>query len=154
MAGYRTRWAVAAALVGVVGAGSVACGGGEDSPGAQVSEAVSAVPDLWASATAEAQRRFDEIKGGIDAKKDVTLGDPVRGRDGRTTVEVDVRNTADRTRSFLVQVDFTDPDGGFEDAVVVTVSDVPAGKSGTGTARSTHELPGDVRAEVERALRY
>ncbi|GEC07630.1 hypothetical protein SSP24_52850 [Streptomyces spinoverrucosus] len=148
MAGCRARWVVAAVLVAVVGAGSVACGGeGEEEPGARAS-------DLWASATAEAERRFDEIRAGVDVNKDVTLGDPVSGRDGRTTVEVRVRNTADSTKSFAVQVNFTDPDGDFRDAVVLTVADVPAGETGTGTARSTHELSGEVRAEVGRAVRY
>ncbi|MBV7698241.1 hypothetical protein [Streptomyces sp. TRM70350] len=141
-----------------MGAGTVGCGGGgEDGPGAQASEAASQAADLWASATAEADRRFgdiDEIKEDVDVTKDVTLGDPVSGRDGRTTVEVSVRNTADSTRSFAVQVNFTDPDGDFRDAVVLTVSDVPAGETRQGTARSTHELSGEVRAEVARAVRY
>ncbi|WP_171117256.1 MULTISPECIES: hypothetical protein [Streptomyces] len=150
MAGCRTRWAVAAVLVAVVGAGTVGCGGGdggEEEPGARAS-------DLWASATAEAERRFDEIGEGVDVTKDVTLGDPVSGPDGRTTVEVRVRNTADSTKSFVVQVNFTDEDGDFRDAVVLTVADVPAGETGTGTARSTHELSGEVRAEVGQAVRY
>ncbi|GAA3300188.1 hypothetical protein GCM10020295_40280 [Streptomyces cinereospinus] len=87
------------------------------------------------------------------AERDVTLGDPVR-RDGRTTVEVTVRNTTDTAKSFLVQVGFDDPDGTFRDTVAVTVRDVPAGGTGKGTARSTHELPAEVRVTAERAVRY
>ncbi|GGS86552.1 hypothetical protein [Streptomyces chromofuscus] len=161
MAGYRSRWAVAAALVGAVGAGVVGCGGGEDGPGAQASDAASALrsaaseaTDRWASATAEADRRFDEIKGGVDVTKDVTLGATATGQDGRTTAEVRVRNTAGGAKSFAVQVNFTDPGGGLRDAVVVTVADVPAGQTGKGTARSTHSLSGEVSAQVERAVRY
>ena len=82
------------------------------------------------------------------------LGTPGVGSDDRARVEVTVDNTDDSARSFAVQVDFTDTGGGLLDTVVVTVRDVPAGESATATARSTHDLPGDVRAEVARALRY
>ncbi|MFD7434875.1 hypothetical protein [Streptomyces sp. NPDC059861] len=160
MAGYPSRWVVAAALVGVMGAGAVACGGGGDGPGAKAGDAASALSsaaaqasDLWASASAEADRKLDEIKG-VNAKNEVTLGDPATGDDGRTAVEVEVRNTADSTKSFAVQVNFTDADGQLHDAVVVTVADVAAGRTGKGTARSAHQLSGEVSAKVGRAVRY
>ncbi|MFJ4469996.1 hypothetical protein ACIP2X_21340 [Streptomyces sp. NPDC089424] len=163
MAGYRSRWVVAAALAGVMGAGAVACGGGGDGgdgPAAKASDAASALnsaaaqaSELWASASAEADRKLDEIKG-VNAKNEVTLGEPATGKDGRTAVEVEVRNTADSTKSFAVQVNFTDSGGQLHDAVVVTVSDVPAGRTGKGTARSAHQLSGDVGATVARAVRY
>ena len=142
----------------------------EDSPAETVSKAASAARSIgaeataaasslsaeaseaFASATAEVGRRFDDIKGGVDAKADVRLGTPVT--DGRTTVEVTADNTTDSTRSFAVQVDFTDQHGNLLDVVVVTVPDVPAGKSGKATARSTRELGADIRAVVGRAVRY
>ncbi|MFJ4368484.1 FxLYD domain-containing protein [Streptomyces chartreusis] len=122
----------------------------DDTPTSVASKAASA----FESATAEAGRQFDEIKGGIDAKGSVQLGDITTDSDGRASVEVTVENTTDSTKSFAVQIDFKDEDGNLLDASVVTVSDVAANQSGKGTARSTRDLSGDVRAEVERAVRY
>ena len=95
-----------------------------------------------------------EIKGGIDAKGSVQLGDITTDSDGRASVDVTVENTTDSTKSFAVQINFKDEDDNLLDASVVTVSDVAANQSGKGTARSTRDLSGDVRAEVERAVRY
>ncbi|MFJ8113730.1 FxLYD domain-containing protein [Streptomyces sp. NPDC096132] len=114
------------------------------------SEAASA----FASATAEAGRELDEIKNGVDVTSDVELGTPGKDKDGRATVDVTVTNTTDSTKSFAVQVDFTDTGGNRLDTVVVTLSDVAAGKTGTATARSNRDLSGDVRTQVARAVRY
>ncbi|MGW3726021.1 hypothetical protein [Streptomyces sp. NPDC000851] len=160
MTGYRIRWAVAAALVVAVGAGLAGCTDGNDSEprptgaASAVESAASRASDLWASATAEAERRIDEITKGIDVRDDVILGRPTTAGDGRTTVEITARNTAGSQKSFVVQVDFKNRQGDFLDTVVVTVSDVPAGRSGEATARSTHRLSGDVEVEVARAVRY
>ncbi|MFF9818733.1 FxLYD domain-containing protein [Streptomyces sp. NPDC014006] len=107
-----------------------------------------------ASASAEARRRLDELKGGIDAKNEVRLGAPTRADDGRSTVAVTVHNTADSTKSFVVQVNLRDQAGNLLDTTVVTVDGVGAGKEGTVTARSNRKLSGTVSAEVARALRY
>ncbi|MEU6373638.1 hypothetical protein [Streptomyces sp. NPDC046909] len=109
--------------------------------------------DVFASATAEVGDKFDDIKGGVDVKDDVKLGTPTTSG-GRAEVEVTAANTADSQKSFLVQVNFTDGDGTFVDAVAVTVSDVAAGGSGKATARSNRDLSGDVKAKVGRAVRY
>ncbi|MGW4540618.1 FxLYD domain-containing protein [Streptomyces chartreusis] len=122
----------------------------DDTPTSVASKAASA----FESATAEAGRRFDEIKGGIDAKGSVQLGDITTDSDGRASVDVTVENTTDSTKSFAVQINFKDEDDNLLDASVVTVSDVAANQSGKGTARSTRDLSGNVRAEVERAVRY
>ncbi|TXS41888.1 hypothetical protein EAO75_34295 [Streptomyces sp. uw30] len=122
----------------------------EDTPSSVTSKAASA----FASATAEANRQLDEIKGGIDATDSVKLGDPTTDSDGRASVEVTADNTTDSTKSFAVQVNFKDENGNLLDAAVVTVSDVAANKSGKATAKSTRDLSGDVRAEVETAVRY
>ncbi|MFE0251389.1 FxLYD domain-containing protein [Streptomyces sp. NPDC059010] len=122
----------------------------DDTPSSVASKAASA----YASATAEAGRQLDEIKGGIDAKNSVRLGDTETDSDGRTTVEVTAENTTDSTKSFAVQVNFKDEDGNLLDAAVVTVSDVAANKTANATARSTRDLSGEVQAEVERAVRY
>ncbi|MFF0161546.1 hypothetical protein ACFYRY_28995 [Streptomyces sp. NPDC005263] len=115
----------------------------------EASEASSAL----ASATAEVGRKLDDIKGGANAKGSVGLGEPTTA-DDRTTVQVIAANSTDSTKSFAVQVDFTDQSGKLLDAVVVTVSDVPAGDSGKATARSNRQLTGKVRTEVARAVRY
>ncbi|MEU9731084.1 FxLYD domain-containing protein [Streptomyces sp. NPDC048002] len=153
MAGHRTRWARGAAVPAVLLA--VALGGltgcsEDDLPEGVSSRAASAASSL----ASEAENKLNEIKDGADAKDDVKLGDT--GADGdRVTVPVTVENTDDSTKSFAVQVDFTDADGNRLDTVVVTVSDVAGGESKEATARSNRDLSGDnVRAEVARALRY
>ncbi|MDQ0762401.1 hypothetical protein [Streptomyces canus] len=151
-----TRWATAALLTTLVLTGLTACSD-DDSPSSvasKVASAASRAGDAVSSATAEAGRRFDDIKNGADARDDVRLGAPATASDGRTTVEVTAANSADSAKSFTVEVDFTDRNGKLLDAVVVTVSDVPAGGTGSGTARSTHDLSGDVRAKVPRAVRH
>ncbi|WP_395573075.1 FxLYD domain-containing protein [Streptomyces sp. BK79] len=166
MAGHRVRRAVGAvALAGAVLAGCSDGGGDGDPPSDAGSEAASRAAsaasslasrgsDAVASATAEAGRWLEDIQGGADVKGDVRLGAPGTGTDGRTTVEVTARNTAGSAKSFAVQVNYTDAGGTLLDTVVVTVPDVPAGESGRATARSSHDLPGEPRAVVARAVRY
>ncbi|MDH6549954.1 hypothetical protein M2161_005148 [Streptomyces sp. SAI-133] len=151
-----TRWTTAALVAALALTGLAACSD-DDSPSSvasKVASAASRAGDAVASATAEAGRRLDGIKNGADAKDDVRLGSPATASDGRTTVAVTAANSAGSAKSFAVQVDFTDRAGKLVDVVVLTVPDVPAGGSGKGTARSTHDLPGDVRAKVSRAVRY
>lgn len=132
------------------GAASAAASAASSAVASLASQGASAL----ASATAEAKRKLDEVKGGIDVKGDVSLGAPATAGDGRITVPVTPHNTASSTKSFAVQVNFLDSSGNLLDAVVVTVSDVAAGKDGKGTADSHRKLSGSVRAEVARAVRY
>ncbi|MFE6825063.1 FxLYD domain-containing protein [Streptomyces sp. NPDC057690] len=108
----------------------------------------------FASASASASRKLDEIKDGVDVKSDVKLGSPDTDQDGRATVEVTVTNTTDASKSFAVQIDFTDSSGNRLDTVVTTVSDVAAGKTGKETAHSNRTLSGQVKTAVARAVRY
>ena len=155
----------AAVTLGLTGlAGLTGCS--EDStPTSVASKAASAVASIGASigaqatgaiasATAEAGRRLDDVKNGVDAKDAVRLGTPTTDSAGRSTVEVTADNTADSAKSFAVQVEFKDESGNLLDTVVVTVSDVPAHKSATATARSNRKLSGGVKASVGTALRY
>ncbi|MEU9852199.1 hypothetical protein [Streptomyces sp. NPDC047974] len=159
------RWVRGAAgglLAGAVLMGTAGCSDDGDNPvSGAVSEAASAVAsaaeglsEAASRAVKQAEEQMAEIKDGVDAKDEVTLGDPATDADGRTTVPLTVRNTDDATRSFAVQVQFKDGDGKLVDAVVVTISDVPGGKPGDGTARSTHKLSGTVTPSVASALRY
>ncbi|WP_369272280.1 FxLYD domain-containing protein [Streptomyces sp. R11] len=153
MPGHRARWTTTAILTttaAVAAALTLTSCSDDDTPSSVASRAASA----FASATAEAGQQLDDIKGGVDAKGAVRLGDPTTASDGRTTVEVTAENTTDSTKSFGVQINFRDEGGNLLDANVVTVSDVAAGKTGKGTARSTRDLGGGVRAEVARAVRY
>ncbi|MFH8802315.1 hypothetical protein ACH4F6_22350 [Streptomyces sp. NPDC017936] len=131
--------------------------GGASSVPSRAASAVQSVGsragDAFASATASAGEKLNDIKGGVDATDDVKLGTPSTS-DDRTTVQVTVTNSAGSTKSFAVQVDFKDSKGDWKDTVVVTVPDVPAGKQKTATARSTHRLPSGTRATVPRAVRY
>nr|WSY53183.1 hypothetical protein OG999_25690 [Streptomyces sp. NBC_00886] len=157
---WNRRGAVLTAVVAIGLTGLTGCSD-DSSPSSVASKAASAVAsigaqatDAIASATAEAGRRLDEVKNGVDAKDSVKLGTPATDSAGRSTVEVTADNTADSAKSFAVQVEFKDQGGNLLDTVVVTVSDVPAGKSGTATARSHRKLSGSVKAEVGTALRY
>ncbi|KUL40367.1 FxLYD domain-containing protein [Streptomyces regalis] len=159
MPGHRKRWTTTATTAttamltsaAVVAATlTLASCTDDDTPSSVASKAASA----FASATAEADRRLDDIKGGIDAKDAMSLGDPATDADGRTTVEVTAENTTDSTKSFAAQINFRDGDGNVVDATVVTVSDVAAGETGRDTARSTRDLGGEIKAEVARAVRY
>ncbi|MFF7813102.1 hypothetical protein ACFZCF_14485 [Streptomyces sp. NPDC007945] len=156
------RGAAAGLLAGAVLMGTAGCSGdGDNAVSGAVSEAASAVASAAeglsqaaSQAVEKAEKQMAEVKNGVDAKDQVTLGDPTTDADGRTTVPLTVKNTDGATRSFAVQVRFEDGDGKLVDAVVVTLSDVPAGKPGEGTARSTHKLSGTVTPTVASALRY
>ncbi|MEW2272274.1 hypothetical protein [Streptomyces griseofuscus] len=163
MAGLGGRGAAGAALALVMVS---AAGCGNDSqhsptPAEQAASAASAAAslaarggDALASASAEAGRRLDEAKGGLNAKDQVSLGAVTLDGDGRATTTVTARNTASAAKSFAVQVNFTDGGGNLLDVVVLMVKDVAAHGSGHGTARGNRRLHGEVRANVGTALRY
>ncbi|MFJ6659517.1 hypothetical protein ACIQNG_24660 [Streptomyces sp. NPDC091377] len=117
-------------------------------------QATSAAASALASASAEATREIDSIKDGVDAKDEVKLGTTGNDGKGHSTVTVTAHNTADATKSFAVQVDFQDASKNLLDVVVVTVSDVAAGKTATADAVSTRTLSGTVRTSVGTAVRY
>ncbi|MFF0445989.1 FxLYD domain-containing protein [Streptomyces sp. NPDC004609] len=152
--------AATAVLATATAAGAAGCSN-ENTPSGVASKAASALSSVGAQATAAiasateaAEKKLDEIKNGVDARGEVTLGTPKTGSDGITTVEVTVRNTAGSAKSFAVQVNYRDQNGNLLDTVVVTVPDVPASGSKSATARGTHKLSGEVKAEVGTALRY
>ncbi|MFF3557502.1 FxLYD domain-containing protein [Streptomyces tsukubensis] len=137
------------------GAASVASGAASAASGAASAAASvgAKATGAAASASASAQKKIDDIKGGTNVKSDVTLAAPAI-KNGRSTVDVTVRNTADSTKSFAVKVDYKDTSGNLLDTVVVTLSDVPAGQSKSATAQSNRDLTGEVKTDVSQALRY
>ncbi|MEW1828421.1 hypothetical protein [Streptomyces sp. NPDC088196] len=153
--------AAAAVSLGLTGlAGLTGCSD-DSTPASVASKAASAVASVGAqatgaiaSATAEAGRKLDDVKNGVDAKDAVHLATPTTDSAGRSTVEVTADNTAGSAKSFAVQVEFKDEGGNLLDTVVVTVSHVPSHKSATATARSNRKLSGGVKADVGTALRY
>ncbi|MFF0382958.1 hypothetical protein [Streptomyces sp. NPDC004286] len=160
MAGCGTRRAAGTALVVALGVAVTGCSDGS-SPSGQASKAASAASSLAsrasgavASATAEAKRKLDQVKGGVNAKKDVSVGKVTTGKDGVPETEVSAKNTTGDRKSFVVQVNFRDTKGDLQDTVVVNVDDVAAGATGRATARSHRKLTGDIRADVGTALRH
>ncbi|MEG8276440.1 hypothetical protein [Streptomyces sp. AHA2] len=158
---HRTRRATGGAVLalGLAAAALTGCSG--DSPADTAREAESAVGSIASqateaveSATAEAGRRLDDIQGGVDAKGDVKVAAPSVTPGGRARAEVTVTNSDGTARSFAVQVNFTDGGGRVSDTVIVTVDHVQPGESATATARSTHDLSGEVGTAVARAVRY
>ncbi|UQW99877.1 hypothetical protein [Streptomyces sp. RerS4] len=120
----------------------------------QAASAASQAGDALRSASDAARKKLSEVKGGVDAKDAVTLGQPATHGDDHPTVPVTVRNSTDSAKSFAVQVNFRDTGGNLLDTVVVTVANVPAGGFKEGTARSTRGLSGQVKVDVGTALRY
>ncbi|WRZ93311.1 FxLYD domain-containing protein [Streptomyces sp. NBC_01007] len=121
----------------------------------QAASAATQAGDALASATAEAGRKFDEFKGGVDAKDEVKLdGNASPDSDGRATVKVTVTNPTSSAKSYVVQVDFRDQSGNLLDTTVVTVNDVAGNGSKDATARSNRSLTGDVKTTVARAVRH
>ncbi|WP_371680663.1 hypothetical protein [Streptomyces sp. NBC_01276] len=168
MAADLWRRGAAGALLTVLAWGAAGCSDSGGSPSGAVSSAAAAVRSAGeavssaaaeagkaaASAAAVAKEKLAEVKGGVNAKEQVTLGPVATDGDGYTTVPVTVRNTDDGEKSFAVQVEFEDEGGNLLDTVVVTVTDVPGKGTGQGTARSTHKLSGTVTALTGTALRY
>ncbi|MFJ2747619.1 hypothetical protein [Streptomyces sp. NPDC087297] len=162
------RGAAGVVAVSLVALGAAGCSDGDSTPSGAVSSAASAVQsagEAVSSAAAEAKRaaesaaavaqdKLDGVKGGVDAKGQVTLGSVATDADGYTTVPVTVQNADAASKSFAVQVEFKDESGNLIDTVVTTIADVAANSTGQGTARSTHKLSGTVTAETGKALRY
>ncbi|MGW3114691.1 hypothetical protein [Streptomyces sp. NPDC001091] len=160
MAAHGTRRVAGTALVMALGVAVTGCSDG-NSPSGQASKAASAASSLAsrasgtvASATAEAKRKLDKVKGGVNAERDVSLGKVTTGSDGVPATEVSAKNTTSDGKSFVVQVNFKNSKGDLEDTVVVSVDDVAAGATGRATARSHRKLTGDIRVDVGTALRH
>ncbi|MEV4616125.1 hypothetical protein AB0K43_26550 [Kitasatospora sp. NPDC049258] len=166
--------AVAAAVLG--GAGLVGCSSGS-SPSPAVSSvlqsglsaaasaagslassatsgAASAAASAASSAAAAASSALASVKGGLDAKSDISLGGVTSASDGHLQVPLTVTNGGSQAYKYTIQVNFNDQSGNLLDVVVLTVPDVAAGGTAQATATSNRTLSGNVTAEVASALRY
>ncbi|NEA59529.1 hypothetical protein G3I60_36555 [Streptomyces sp. SID13666] len=118
------------------------------------SAASSAAASAAASAQAAASSALENVKGGLDAKADVTLGPLTTGSDGRTDVPVKVTNHDAKSRRYTGLVNFKNQSGTVVDVSALNVPEVAAGATADATARSNRTLTGTVTAEVLSALRY
>ncbi|MFF9566104.1 FxLYD domain-containing protein [Streptomyces sp. NPDC014685] len=155
------RGPAAVLLTAVVVSTAAACsddgGSASDTASRAASAAASAASrgaDVVASATAAAGEKLKGFKNGVNAKGDVKVGSPVTDGDGRATAKVTVTNGTDSAKSYAVQINFRDAEGGLVDTVVVTVADLAPKASKDATARSNRKLSGDIEAEVGTALRH
>ncbi|WP_327324863.1 hypothetical protein OG735_21895 [Streptomyces sp. NBC_01210] len=94
------------------------------------------------------------MKGGLNAKADVTLGSIATGSNGRAEVPVNVANHDSKPRRYTIVVNYKDQSGNLVDVVVLEVPQVAAGGTAHATARSNRDLNSTVTAEVRNALRY
>lgn len=106
------------------------------------------------AAASAASSAIEGIKGGLDAKGDVTVGAVSTASDGKAQAALTVTNHGQQSYRYVVQVNFTDESGKVLDATAVTVNDVAAGQNAQATARSNRDLPGTVKAEIVNAVRY
>ncbi|MEV4504687.1 hypothetical protein [Streptomyces klenkii] len=109
---------------------------------------------MAASAEAAAEAALANVKGGLNATADVTLGSTATGSDGRAEVPVDITNHDTKSRRYTILIDFRDQSGNLLDAIVLEVPETTAGATSRATGRSNRNLAGTVTAEVRRALRY
>ncbi|WP_051711351.1 FxLYD domain-containing protein [Streptomyces sp. NRRL S-350] len=133
----------AASAASALASGAAGAGAAIASAEAQASAAVSAASSAVAG-----------IKGGLDAKGDVTAGAVSTGSDGKAQVQLTVTNHGQQSYRYVIQVDFTDESGKVLDATAVTVQDVAAGQSAQATAHGNRDLSGTVKAQVANAVRY
>lgn len=161
----RRSWIAGMALgvVSVGAAGAVTgCSSSASSPGSSAGSAVSSAISQGASAVGSAASQaasaaasaLGDIKNGVTATSDVKVGTVTVGSDGKATTEVTATNPTSSAHDYTIAVSFDDQSGGLQDATVVTISNVPANGSGTGTATSNRQLSGTLTAKVSAAVRH
>ncbi|MFH9348346.1 hypothetical protein [Kitasatospora sp. NPDC017646] len=94
------------------------------------------------------------IKGGLDAKGDVSVGAVSIGPDGKAQAQLTVTNHGQQSYEYVIQVNFTDQGGELLDATAVTVEGLAAGRSTQAVAHGNRDLSGTVKAEAANAIRY
>ncbi|WP_306320240.1 MULTISPECIES: hypothetical protein [unclassified Streptomyces] len=118
--------------------------------------------ELEASVSADVERNRQEFTkqlkkadGQGNAVRDVELtGKRIADTKGVRAVVVHITNTTDKTASYAVQVDFTDPDGKLVESKVVGAKDLKAGGRAQPLAISTKPPEPHLKASVAKAQRY
>ncbi|GHE00487.1 hypothetical protein GCM10010339_15860 [Streptomyces alanosinicus] len=106
-------------------------------------------------ANAAARTKLEKAQGRGNAVSDVSLtGMPRSETGGLLALHVNIRNSADATASFAVQVDFRDADGKVVETRYVGAEKVGAGQT-VHTIVVSHEPPEPkLNAAVAKAQRY
>ncbi|MFD0261293.1 FxLYD domain-containing protein [Kitasatospora indigofera] len=146
--------AAQSALSAAASAAQSALASGASAAQSALASGASEFASAAASAEAAASSALASVKGGLEAKGDLTLGDVTTDSQGRAQVQLTVKNGQSQSYRYSVQVNFTDQSGNVLDATVVSVPEVAAGQSAQATAVSNRDLSGDVKAVVARAVRY
>ncbi|MFD5438099.1 hypothetical protein ACFWJ4_38840 [Kitasatospora sp. NPDC127067] len=153
----KTVSGVASAAASAVEKGASAVASAASALGSAAGGAGSAIASAEAQASAAvsaASSAVSGIKGGLDAKGDVTAGAVTTGSDGKPQVPLTVTNHGQQSYRYVIQVNFTDESGKVLDAAAVTIQDVAVGQSSQATAHAHRDLSGTVKAEVANAVRY
>ncbi|MEV7772387.1 FxLYD domain-containing protein [Kitasatospora sp. NPDC086791] len=148
--GASAAASAASALVSAAGGAGSALASAAGGAGSALASAEARASEAVSSASSA----LAGIKGGLDAKGDVTVGAVTTGTDNKVQVQLTVTNHGQQSYRYVIQVNFTDESGKVVDATAVTVQDLAAGQSVQAAARSNRELSGTVKAEVANAVRY
>ncbi|MFB6892658.1 FxLYD domain-containing protein [Kitasatospora sp. NPDC056327] len=151
--GSAVSSAAAQAGSGIAGAASAAASAASSALASAAGGVSSALASVASSAQAAASSAIADVKGGLDAKGDVTAG-AVSIADGKAEVTLTVTNHEQESNQYVVQVNFTDDSGNVLDATAVKVPDLAAGQSTEVKARSNRDLTGSVKAVIANAVRY
>ncbi|MFJ8041307.1 hypothetical protein ACIRBX_12460 [Kitasatospora sp. NPDC096147] len=114
----------------------------------------SAASSAAASAQAAASSALASVKGGLDAKDDVKLGEVTADPDGKSSVPVTVTNSGSQPYKYTLTVNFQDSSGNLLDTALLSVPETAAGATSQATAKSNRTLSGTVTAKLGSALRY
>ncbi|MET8472496.1 hypothetical protein ABZY90_19080 [Streptomyces sp. NPDC006422] len=103
----------------------------------------------------EFTKQLDKAKGQGNAVRDVELtGKRLSDTKGVRAVVVHITNTTEKTASYAVQVDFSDPDGKVVETKVVGAKDLKAGERAQPLAISSKPPEPHLKASVAKAQRY
>jgi len=125
------------------------------SASARASEFEASVSAEVARANAAAKEQLEDVKGQGNAMADVSLtGKPRSETSGLLAVVVNITNSTDKTASYAVQVDFSDPDGKVVETRYVGAEDLEPGDREQPLAISRQPAEPRLTAKVAKAQRY
>lgn len=147
--------ALTAALLPLLALSTTACSESDvDKAKDRAASATAKAGEAVSSATEAAASKMAEVKDGVNAKGDAKVEGSTKSENDRTTAKITVTNSTDKKADYTISVNFRGSDGNLMDTAVLNITDVEAGKTKSGTARSNRSLSGTPKAEVGRALRH